>query len=221
MTQPSSKSYDFIRYSFLADLDDSFAEAISRIAEEDYIPTPKDILKAKDKRTGIREYKIDYLSLSLKLCDVSGQSRSDSKKWIHSFEHVTCVIFFVDLSCYDQGGETGNRLQESILNFDSMANSRWFMQSSFLLFLNIGAFTEKLRRSPLSNYFPDYEGGNDTKRALDYISRCFGNVHHGFDLNRRLYIRYGEVGDYSAFRIVYQTIKDVNMYNHLITDGLI
>ena len=152
---------------------------------------------------------------------MSGHSRSDSKKWIHSFENVTIVIFFVDLSCYDQRSETGNKLQESILNFESMANSRWFMRSSFILFLNIGDFPERLRRSPLSNYFPDYEGGNNTKSALDYISRCFQNVWHGPDLHLRHYFRYGEVGDYSAFRIVYETIKDAIMYNKLISDGLI
>jgi guanine nucleotide-binding protein subunit alpha len=194
---------------------------LSRIAQEYYIPTSIDILKTKDKRTGIREYKIDYLSHSLNLCEVSGHSRSESKKWIHSFENVTSVIFFVDLSCYDQRSETGNKLQESIRNFDSMANSRWFMRSSFTLFLNIGAFLEKLRRSPLSNYFPHYEGGDNTKRALDYISRCFQNVWRGSDLDLRLYIRYGKVGDYSAFRIVYETIRDAIMYNNMITDGLI
>ena len=209
------------RYSSLADWDDSFTENISRIAQEDYTPTSTDILKAKDKRTGIREYKIDYIWHSLNLCDVSGLSRSDNKRWMHSFENVTSVIFFVDLSCYDQKSESGNKLQESILNFDSMANSRWFMRSSFTLFLNIGDFPERLRRSPLSNYFPDYEEGDNTQRALDYISRCFQNVWNGPDLNLRLYIRYGGVGDYSAFRIVYETIKDAIMYNKLKSDGLI
>lgn len=137
------------------------------------------------------------------------------------FENVTSVIFFVDLSCYDQRIETWKKLQESILNFDSMANSRCFMRSSFTLFLNIGAFPEKLRHSPLSNYFPDSEGGNNTKRGLDYISRCFQNVWRGSDLHLRLYICYGEVGNHSAFRIVYQTIRDAIMYNNMIIDGLI
>ena len=95
------------------------------------------------------------------------------------------------------------------------------MRSSFTLFLNIGAFREKLRHSPLSNYFPDYEGGDNTKRAFDYISRCFQNVWRGLDMNLRLYIRHGEVGDYSAFRIVYETIRDAIMYNSMIIEGLI
>lgn len=205
----------------LHDTAEYFTKNLGRIGQEDYIPTSTDILKAKDKRTGIREYKIDYLSHSLNLCDVSDHSRSDSKKWIHSFENVTNVIFFVDLSCYDQSSETGNKLQESILNFESVANSWWFMRSSFTLFLNIGAFREKLRHSPLSNSFPDYEGGENTMRALDYISRCFQNVWRGLDMNLRLYIHHGEVGDYSAFRIVYETIRDTIMYNSMIIDGLI
>lgn len=152
---------------------------------------------------------------------MSGLPRWDNKRWIHSFENVTSVIFFVDLSCYDQRSEIGNKLQESILDFDSIANSRWLMRSSFTLFLNIGDFPERLRRSPLSNYFPDYEGGDNTQRALDYISRCFQNVWHGAGLNLRLYIRYGEVGDYFAFQTVYETIRDGIMYNNMIFDGLI
>lgn len=41
-------------------------------------------------------------SLVLRIVDVGGQ-RSERKKWIHCFEDVTAILFFVSLSAYDLG----------------------------------------------------------------------------------------------------------------------
>ena len=37
-----------------------------------------------------------------RIVDVGGQ-RSERKKWIHCFEDVTAILFFVALSAYDMG----------------------------------------------------------------------------------------------------------------------
>ena len=42
-----------------------------------------------------------YISLC-RIVDVGGQ-RSERKKWIHCFEDVTAILFFVALSAYDLG----------------------------------------------------------------------------------------------------------------------
>jgi len=95
--------------------------------------------------------------------DVGGQ-RSERKKWIHCFENVTTILFLVAISEYDQllfEDETVNRMQEALTLFDSICNSRWFVKTSIILFLNkIDRFKEKLPVSPMQNYFPDYEGMN-------------------------------------------------------------
>ena len=39
---------------------------------------------------------------SFRIVDVGGQ-RSERKKWIHCFEDVTVILFFVALSTYDFG----------------------------------------------------------------------------------------------------------------------
>lgn len=84
--------------------------------------------------------------------DVGGQ-RSERKKWIHCFENVTSIIFCVALSEYDQvllEESSQNRMMESLLLFDSVVNSRWFMRTSIILFLNkVDIFKQKLGRSPL------------------------------------------------------------------------
>lgn len=71
-----------------------------------------------------------------------------------------------------------NRMMESLVLFDSVVNSRWFMRTSIILFLNkVDLFREKLGRSPLSNYFPDYSGGNDVNRAAKYLLWRFNQVN--------------------------------------------
>ena len=43
--------------------------------------------------------------------------------------------------------------------FDSISNSKWFTRTSLILFLNkIDLFKAKLETSPISKYFPNYEG---------------------------------------------------------------
>jgi guanine nucleotide-binding protein G(i) subunit alpha len=130
--------------------------------------------------------------------DVGGQ-RSERKKWIHCFENVTSIIFCVALSEYDQvlleesnqvryalcvslghfaNRFLQNRMMESLVLFDSVVNSRWFMRTSIILFLNkVDLFKEKLGRSPLGNYFPDYSGGNDVNRAAKYLLWRFNQVN--------------------------------------------
>ena len=98
--------------------------------------------------------------------DVGGQ-RSERKKWIHCFEGVTSIIFCVALSGYDlvdrQDGlaedEEMNRMMESIKLFDSICNNKWFVETSIILFLNKkDLFEDKIRHSPLTICFPEYEG---------------------------------------------------------------
>lgn len=129
--------------------------------------------------------------------DVGGQ-RSERKKWIHCFENVTSIIFCVALSEYDQvlleennqvhflvgriwnlaDKDLQNRMMESLVLFDSVVNSRWFMRTSIILFLNkVDLFKQKLGRSPLGNYFPDYSGGNDVNRAAKYLLWRFNQVN--------------------------------------------
>lgn len=56
-------------------------------------------------------------------------------------------------------GRVQNRMAESLKLFDSICNSKWFVQTSIILFLNkTDLFREKITRSPLSGCFPEYDG---------------------------------------------------------------
>ncbi|KAI9655559.1 MAG: Guanine nucleotide-binding protein alpha-2 subunit [Bathelium mastoideum] len=165
---------------YLMDSAPYFFEEVNRIAAPDYIPIEADVLRARTKTTGIYETRFVMGQLSIHMFDVGGQ-RSERKKWIHCFENVTSIIFCVALSEYDQvllEESSQNRMMESLVLFDSVVNSRWFMRTSIILFLNkVDLFKAKLTKSPLGNYFPDYSGGNDVNRAAKYLLWRFNQVN--------------------------------------------
>ncbi len=67
---------------------------------------------------------------------------------------------------------------ESLALFDSVINSRWFVHTSIILFLNkVDLFEEKLPRVPLIKFFPDYSGGSDFNKAAKYILWRFAQVN--------------------------------------------
>jgi guanine nucleotide-binding protein G(i) subunit alpha len=48
---------------------------------------------------------------------------------------------------------------ESMKLFDSICNSKWFVETSIILFLNKkDLFEEKITKSPLTICFPEYTG---------------------------------------------------------------
>ena len=81
-----------------------------------------------------------------------------------------------------------NRIAESLVLFDSVINSRWFLRTSIILLLNkVDIFRDKLRtvsnrdlffsffggltnsQVPLERYFQEYTGGPNANKAAKYI----------------------------------------------------
>lgn len=69
-------------------------------------------------------------------------------------------------------------MKESLLLFDSIVNSRWFLRTSIILFLNkIDVFKAKLPKSPLEVHFPKYAGGQDLSKAAKFILWMFNQMN--------------------------------------------
>lgn len=206
---------------YLMDSAPYFFEEAHRITAHDYIPIEADVLRARTKTTGIYETRFTMGSLSIHMFDVGGQ-RSERKKWIHCFENVTSIIFCVALSEYDQvllEESNQNRMKESLALFDSVVNSRWFMRTSIILFLNkVDLFRAKLPRSPLCNYFPDYSGGNDINRASKYLLWRFNQVNRA---HLNLYPHLTQATDTSNIRLVFAAVKETILQNALKDSGIL
>ncbi|EPE09889.1 guanine nucleotide-binding protein alpha-3 subunit [Ophiostoma piceae UAMH 11346] len=206
---------------YLMDSAGYFFEQAKRIVDPNYIPNEMDVLRARTKTTGIYETRFQMGQLSIHMFDVGGQ-RSERKKWIHCFEDVTSIIFCVALSEYDQvllEESSQNRMMESLLLFDSVVNSRWFMRTSIILFLNkVDIFKQKLSRSPLGNYFQDYSGGDDTNKAAKYLLWRFNQVNRA---HLHLYPHLTQATDTSNIRLVFAAVKETILNNALKDSGIL
>ena len=90
------------------------------------------------RTSGIVEEKYVIDGVQFTMFDVGGQ-RNERKKWIHAFDNVTAVIFVAAISEYDQvlyEDENTNRMVEALNLFEEICNSRWFHDTSMILFLN-------------------------------------------------------------------------------------
>jgi len=147
--------------------------------------------------------------------DVGGQ-RSERKKWIHCFEGVTSVIFCAALSEYDQvllEESKTNRMAESLVLFESVVNSRWFLRTSFILFLNkIDVFKSKLPKVPLEKYFPEYTAGPDFDKAAKYILWQFMRANRP---RLSVYPHFTQATDTIDFRLVFAAVKETILQNVL------
>ena len=149
-------------------------------------------------------------SLEIRMFDIVGR-RSERKKWISQFEGVPVVLFVVDLVGYYQRlhEESQTRMMESLVLFDSVVNSQWFMHSSIILCLNnVEHFRQKLAQYPLCDYFLDYSGGNDVSRAAKYILWRFIQLNRG---HLSMYTHLTDPLDSSNLHVLLTFVKEAIM----------
>lgn len=153
-----------------------YLDSLDRIGDRRFVPTLQDILRTRVKSTGIVEYEFSFRTLQFRVVDVGGQ-RSERKKWIHCFEDVTTILFFVALSAYDLGlreDQAVNRMKEALKLFGSILNNKWFLDTSIILFLNKkDLFEQKLRERPLTDVYPEYTGPSTYQASVNFIRDMF------------------------------------------------
>jgi hypothetical protein len=144
------------------------------------------------------------------MVDVGGQ-RSERKKWIHCFQDVTCVVFVTSLSEYDQmlyEDHTVRRIDESLKLFDEVCNSRWFLETNIILFLNKSdIFKEKIKKTDLSVCFPEYKGGPNFNKATNYIRKKFTRLNK--NAQRAIYTHVTCATDTENIKFVFNVVKDI------------
>lgn len=123
-----------------------FFPKIDEIFSENYSPSDSDILASRVKTTGIIE---SMTSEGWTVFDVGG-SKMEQKKWVHLYEHVTCVIFTVNLAGYDCNfteDSKSNCMAESMALWESVATHAAFTNTFFvLLFTYDNVFHQKIKQ---------------------------------------------------------------------------
>jgi guanine nucleotide-binding protein G(o) subunit alpha len=174
------------------------------------------------RTTGIVENRFEVEKNNFQIFDVGGQ-RNERKKWIHCFEGVTAVLFVCAISEYDQTcfeDETTNRMKEALSLFDEIANSRFFVDSAMILFLNKrDLFAEKIKRVPLKVCFPEYEGKDEYDESIAYIQSRF--ELQSKNKSRALYCHITCATDKNNVQAVFNAVKDIVIRQSLAEGGLV
>lgn len=111
-------------------------------------------------------------------------------------------------------------MQEALTLFDSICNSRWFEKTSTILFLNkIDLFKQKLPHTPLSDYFPDYKGGDSYEQASKYLMQRFVSLNSSVD--KQVYTHLTCATDTEQIRFVMTAVNDIILQANLRENGLI
>ena len=199
-----------------------YFECIHKFADPNYLCNDMDILKGRIKTTGITETNFNINSFKFKVLDAGGQ-RLERKKWIHCFDNITAILFVLAISEYDQmlfEDEKVNRMHESIILFDSLCNSKWFLNTPFILFLNkIDLFESKLSKSPLRKYFPDYTGkATDLDEAVKFFEKIFLNLNA---TKKPIYVHRTCATDSKSMKFVLSAVTDLIVQQNLMKSGII
>ncbi|KAB5522342.1 hypothetical protein PHYPO_G00158450 [Pangasianodon hypophthalmus] len=208
--------YDRRREYQLSDSAKYYLDDIERISAPLYVPSEQDILRVRVKTTGIIEYPFNISSVLFRMVDVGGQ-RSERRKWIHCFEDVTSIIFLVALNEYDQvlyENPNENRMEESKGVFKTIINYQLFHRTSVIIFFNkTDLLQEKISKSHLADYYPEYEGPkNDAKAAMKFILKMYEALNS--DACKRLYSHFTCATDTENIRLIFSAVKDTIMRIH-------
>lgn len=185
--QAASTEAVFKQYYHELQVPESFPYFLKRFKEypqwagsKDWVPSVEDCIRTRSRTSGVMEVSLTYMNAKFELYDVGGQ-RSERRKYLHSFQSVTAVVFVVNLADYDQvlyEDRNKNRLEESLDLFKEVANSRWLADTPILLFLNKrDLFVEKFVNHGIklnqSGQFPMAPTGNDENQAIAWIENQF------------------------------------------------
>jgi len=199
-----------------------FFDRLEDISKSGYLPTEQDVLRSRVRTTGIVENEFTIDGNQFKMFDVGGQ-RNERKKWIHCFENVTAVLFVAAISEYDQvlyEDENTNRIVEALNLFEEICNSRWFRETSMILFLNKrDLFADKIQKVSLREFFPEYQGDDSYDSATEFMQEQFEAKNRNPE--KQVYTHVTCATDTDNISAVFNAVKDIIIRKSLNEAGLV
>lgn len=210
-----------------------FLENCHIILAKGYLPNNDAILRSRLATTGIHHTKFSMDGSTFRMYDVGGQ-RGERKKWIHCFEAVTAILYIASLVEFDQvlaEDRDKNRLKESLALFEGIINLPWFKTAAIILFLNKDdLFKEKVKKVPISNYFPEFIANNsatnqdqqnrdfDYKLGIKFIRDLY--LSRNGDKTRPIYVQATNATNTDNIEFVWKCTKHLILERNLTDAGL-
>jgi len=195
---------------------------LDRMAAEDFVPTVDDVLRARQRTTGVIETQFVLDKFTFSLVDVGGQ-RSERRKWIHCFQNVTALLYCVAMDEYDMTlieDDSVNRMVEALNVFEVMINSEYFANTSAILFLNKDdLFRKKIERVDMAKYFSEYRGGKDYEKGAAFLQKLFLSKNH-FPDDKQIYPHITVAINTENIRFVFESVRDMIFAHRMRSSGM-
>ncbi|KAJ7459317.1 heterotrimeric G protein alpha subunit 4, partial [Mycena latifolia] len=151
--------------------------ALPRLFSPSFVPTPDDILHLRSRTERVAETTVNLNGIDILVVDIGGR-RPDRRKWMHTFDDVTSIIFAASLGGYDTcltDDIAENEMQDSMVVWKDICASKYFNQTSIILcFTKNDLFEQKVLTSDIVDFFPDFNGSRgDAAAGRHYFSTRF------------------------------------------------
>jgi len=174
---------------------DYIVQNIDRLAPLDAQATNDDIVRCRQRTTGLSEINFPFNKHFFHIFDVGGQ-KTERRKWdvLATTQKPTAVLFFSALTDFDVPLLTEEnhktRMEESIEVFGELLKKEEFANATIILLLNKSdLFMDKIKRVNMTDTFKDYTGGSNFEDAVNFIAGVFNaktegtnhnpdNIHH-------------------------------------------
>ncbi|KAF7374420.1 hypothetical protein MSAN_00326100 [Mycena sanguinolenta] len=204
-----------------------FLDEVQRICQENYIPTPDDILRARVHSVGPEEHFIHVEGggpknlRSLTVYDLGG-STSQRAAWAQFFDDVHVIIFLAPISAFNEmlaENPTVNRLADSMKLWRTICSNKLLRKVEFILFLNkVDILTRKIQSGiRFAEHITSYENKpNEPKDIINYLSEKFAAINKTYSRRKRKIHRHVTCAiDTTATAAVIVAIYEVILLNAL------
>eukprot|EP01130_Rhizamoeba_saxonica_P007234 TRINITY_DN291_c0_g2_i2.p1 TRINITY_DN291_c0_g2~~TRINITY_DN291_c0_g2_i2.p1 ORF type:complete len:203 (-),score=47.90 TRINITY_DN291_c0_g2_i2:43-651(-) len=196
---------------------------IDRLSAPGCVPTHDDILRCRQRTTGIATATFPFHKYYFNLVDVGGQ-KTERRKWPLVAENPTGMLFFASLIDFDlplPGDEEHTRMEDSLDVWDEMVNGPIFENATCILFLNKSdLFEDKIERVKMKRTFPDYRGGHDFDAGAEYIAMKYIDRVTQKDTSS-IYVHITCAIDTNAMNAVFDSVTEQIFKQRLASAGLI
>ncbi|KAF5366156.1 hypothetical protein D9758_005771 [Tetrapyrgos nigripes] len=175
-----------------------FLEDVVRIADEEYVPTPDDVLRARVSTIGPEEHRIPIEGNNIEtgngrewvIYDVGGQ-RNQRAAWAQFFDDVTVIIFLAPISAFNMAlaeDPSVNRLADSLKIWRTICANKLLANVDLILLLNkIDILDKQLKKGvQFAKYVTSYKDRpNKTEDVSRYLLDMFHNLHKQHSAKKR------------------------------------
>jgi len=201
---------------------ESLLNNFNTIIQPEYTPSDNDILRCKYVTTGIQPpAKFFANGTPFLIYDVGGQ-RLERKTWSPLYDGVSCVIYVVALTDYNQmlaEDKQKNRLIESIEVFQYVRKDPRLAGKPIILFLNkCDLFISSIKTTPLTVCFPDCPANvaGDCHLATNYIKdKLWDGKKRDIDVTHVTHAT-----DKENVKVVFDAVRTFCIQRDLIANGL-